>query len=331
VLWDIESDPALAGTKLLAEAWDAAGLYQVGSFVGDAWKEWNGRFRDDVRDFFRGEPGSVRRVADRMVGSPEIYAHKQREAEQSVNFVTCHDGFSLNDLVSYNQKQNEANGEDNRDGAIDNRSWNCGVEGPTSDPTVEKLRNRQVKNYLTITVMSLGVPMILMGDEVRHTQRGNNNAYCQDNEISWFDWTSVEQHSDVLRFATLLIEQRLMRTVEYERQRVSLTTMLQQANKAWHGVKLFQPDWGDRSHSVALGAELKREGLRFHLILNAYWEPLEFELPRLESGTWRRWIDTALDSPNDIVPWDEASPLTGTAYRVTERSVVMLYTKCRPD
>ena len=148
MLWDIESDPALAGTKLIAEAWDAAGLYQVGSFVGDAWKEWNGRFRDDVRDFFRGEPGSVRRVADRLVGSPEVYGHKEREAEQSVNFVTCHDGFTLNDLVSYDGKHNEANGEDNRDGANDNRSWNCGVEGPTDDPAVERLRNRQVKNFL---------------------------------------------------------------------------------------------------------------------------------------------------------------------------------------
>ena len=189
MLWDIESDPALAGTKLIAEAWDAAGLYQVGSFVGDAWKEWNGRFRDDVRDFFRGEPGAVRRVADRLVGSPEIYGHEGREAEQSVNFVTCHDGFTLNDLVSYNQKHNEANGEDNRDGANDNRSWNCGVEGPTDDPAVEELRNRQVKNFLTVTMMSLGVPMILMGDEVRRTQHGNNNAYCHDDETTWFDWT----------------------------------------------------------------------------------------------------------------------------------------------
>ena len=202
VLWDIESDPALAGTKLMAEAWDAAGLYQVGSFVGDSWKEWNGRFRDDVRDFFRGEPGSLRRVADRLVGSPEIYGHKQREAEQSVNFVTCHDGFTLNDLVSYDQKHNEANGEDNRDGADDNRSWNCGVEGPTDDPAVEKLRNRQVKNFLTVTMLSLGVPMILMGDEVRRTQGGNNNAYCQDNETSWFDWTLLAKHADVHRFVT---------------------------------------------------------------------------------------------------------------------------------
>ena len=316
VLWDIESDPALAGTKLLAEAWDAAGLYQVGSFVGDAWKEWNGRFRDDVRDFFQGEPGTARRVADRMVGSPEIYGHKEREAEQSVNFVTCHDGFTLNDLVSYNQKHNEANGEGNRDGANDNRSWNCGVEGPTDVPEMEKLRNRQVKNFLTVTMMSLGIPMILMGDEVRHTQGGNNNAYCQDNEISWFDWTRVEKHADVHRFLKLLIERRLLRSIDHERQRTSLTTMLQQANKAWHGTRLFQPDWGDASHSVALGAELKQEGLRFHLILNAYWEPLAFELPRLEApGAWRRWIDTALDSPNDIVAWQTAPAVSGDTYR----------------
>ena len=325
VLWDIESDPALAGTKLLAEAWDAAGLYQVGSFVGDAWREWNGRFRDDVRDFFRGAPGSLRRVADRIVGSPEIYGHEQREAEQSVNFVTCHDGFTLNDLVSYNQKHNEANGEDNRDGTNDNRSWNCGVEGPTDDPAVEKLRNRQVKNFLTITLMSLGVPMILMGDEVRHTQQGNNNAYCQDSEISWFDWTRIEKHADVNRFLQLLIERRLLRDVERERQRVSLTKLIEQATKAWHGVKLFQPDWSDASRSIALSAELRAEGLRFHFILNSYWEPLTFELPKLDGSCWRRWIDTALESPNDIVPWQTARVLTGDTYRAESRSVVMLF------
>jgi glycogen operon protein len=265
-------------------------------------------------------------VADRIVGSPEIYGHKQREAEQSVNFVTCHDGFTLNDLVSYNQKHNEANGEDNRDGANDNCSWNCGVEGPTDDPAVERLRNRQVKNLLTVTLMSLGVPMLLMGDEIRHTQGGNNNAYCQDNEISWFDWKRTEKHADVLRFLKLLIERRLLRSVEYERQRTSLTTMLQGASKAWHGVKLFQPDWGDGSHSVALEAEMKKEGLRFHTILNAYWEPLEFELPKLESGErWRRWIDTTLDSPQDIVPWQTAPMVSGNSYRVGDRSVVMLF------
>jgi len=201
VLWDIESDPLLAGTKLIAEAWDAAGLYQVGSFVGDSWREWNGRFRDDTRDFLRGADGSLRRFADRMLGSPEMYGHKEREPEQSVNFVTCHDGFTLNDLVSYNDKHNEANGEDNRDGASDNRSWNCGVEGPSDDPAVEALRNRQVKNFLTATLLSLGMPMITMGDEVRRTQGGNNNAYCQDNETSWLDWTLCSRHADVYREA----------------------------------------------------------------------------------------------------------------------------------
>jgi glycogen operon protein len=327
VLWDIEADPALAGTKLIAEAWDAAGLYQVGSFVGDSWREWNGRFRDDVRDFVRGEPGSLRRVADRMVGSPEIYSHKQREAEQSVNFVTCHDGFTLNDLVSYNHKHNEANGEDNRDGANDNRSWNCGVEGPTDDAEVETLRVRQVKNFLTLTLMSLGMPMILMGDEVRRTQRGNNNAYCHDSELNWFDWTLVEKHAPLRRFVSLLCARRRLRTVEHERGRVSLGTMLREAQKAWHGIALDQPDWSDASYSVALSGELRSEGLRFHLILNAYWKPLEFELPKpTGEAKWRRWIDTSLDSPHDIVPWETAPTVSQNPFSVEAHTVVMLFT-----
>jgi isoamylase len=325
VLWDIQSDPALAGTKLLAEAWDAAGLYQVGNFVGDAWKEWNGRFRDDVRDFFRGAPGSVRRVADRLVGSHEIFAHKVCEPEHSVNFVTCHDGFTLNDLVSYDHKHNEANGEENRDGSDDNRSWNCGIEGPTDDPDVEKLRNRQVKNFLAATLMSIGIPMITMGDEMRRTQRGNNNAYCQDSEISWMDWSDLERHVDIHRFVRLLLERRILRDVDHERQRICLTDLLNQANKAWHGVRLFEPDWSDQSHSVALGAELRKEGVLFHFVLNAYWEPLEFELPKLNAGKqWRRWIDTGLDSPNDIVSWTAAPLIAGNTYRVGPRSVAVL-------
>ena len=328
VLWDIESDPVLAGTKMIAEAWDAAGLYQVGSFVGDSWKEWNGRFRDDVRSFFRGDDGSVSRVADRLVGSPEIYGYREREAEESVNFVTCHDGFTLNDLVSYNVKHNEANGEGNRDGANDNRSWNCGVEGPTDDPAVENLRNRQIKNLLTCTMLSLGMPMIAMGDEVRRTQRGNNNAYCQDNETSWFDWTLVSKHADVHRFVKLLIQRRLMRDVQPEYQRESLNQLLRESNKAWHGAKLNQPDWSNWSHSVAFSLELKKEKQLLHLILNAYWEPLEFELPLVsyQSGAgWRRWIDTYLHSPHDIVDWQNAPPFAGRTYLVGPRSIVVLY------
>ncbi len=328
VLLDIESDPALAGTKLLAEAWDAAGLYQVGNFVGDAWKEWNGRFRDDVRDFFRGTPGSVRRVADRLLGSHEIFAHKQREAEQSLNFVTCHDGFTLNDLVSYNQKHNEANGEENHDGSDDNRSWNCGTEGPTEDAAIEKLRSRQIKNLLSVTLMSLGVPMLLMGDELRRTQRGNNNAYCQDNELSWLDWTDLERHADIHRFVKLLNERRLLRDVENERQRTSLSDLLAQATQAWHGIHLFQPDWSDNSHSIALCAELPGDGFAVYLALNAYWEPLDFELPTLDNGRqWRRWIDTSLDSPDDIVPWQETPPITAPTYPAGPRSVAMLWSQ----
>jgi glycogen operon protein len=327
ILWDIESDPVLAGTKLIAEAWDAAGLYQVGSFLGDSWKEWNGRFRDDARDFFRGEPASVTRFADRLIGSPEIYGHEEREPEQSVNFVTCHDGFTLNDLVSYNGKHNEANGEDNRDGANDNRSWNCGVEGLTEDPAVERLRNRQVKNFLAATLLSLGVPMILMGDEVRRTQRGNNNAYCLDDETNWFDWHLLTKHADVHRFVTLLNARRLLRDVEHERQRASLTQLIRQANKAWHGVRLHQPDWSPQSHSLSFTVELKQERLLVQFILNAYWEPLEFELPE---ASWRRWIDTALDSPNDIVPWQAAPAIAGSTYRAEARSVVVLFAGVAP-
>ena len=327
IVWDIESDPVLAGTKLMAEAWDAAGLYQVGSFIGDAWKEWNGRFRDDVRDFLRGQEGTVAKLADRLLGSPEVYGHKQREAEASVNFVACHDGFTLNDLVSYNEKHNEANGEQNRDGAGDNRSWNCGVEGVTDDPAIERLRNRQVKNFLTVTMLSLGMPMIVMGDEVRRTQHGNNNGYCQDDETTWFDWSLLKKHADVHRFTTLLAARRVNRDTAAEQQRVSLTDMLRQATTAWHGVNLWRPDWSPNSHSLAFGADLRRAGLKMHLIMNAYWDPLEFELPAPEGGnTWRRWIDTSLDSPDDIVPWQSAPTHAKSAYRAGPRSVVVLWT-----
>jgi glycogen operon protein len=325
ILWDIESDPVLAGTKLIAEAWDAAGLYQVGGFIGDTWKEWNGRFRDDARNFFRGEAGgAVRRFADRFVGSPELYRHKGREPEQSVNFVTCHDGFTLNDLVSYNEKHNESNNDQNRDGSNDNFSWNCGVEGPTNDPAIEALRNRQCKNFLTVTMMSLGVPMILMGDELRQTQHGNNNNYCHDDQSAWLDWSLLKKHADLLRFTQLLIERRIRRSIEHERQRISLNELIESATKQWHGTKLSAPDWGDSSRSFAFTTELKREKLMAHFIFNAWEQPLEFELPRLASP-WRRWIDTGLDSPNDIVRWDSAAAIPGATYRAAAHSVVILF------
>ncbi len=330
VLWDIESDPVLAGTKLIAEAWDAAGLYQVGSFIGDSWKEWNGRFRDDVRSFLRGQDGTIELFVDRLFGSPSLYGHKEREPEASVNFVTCHDGFTLNDLVSYDHKHNEANGENNRDGVDDNRSWNCGVEGATDDPVVEKLRTRQVKNFLTVTMMSAGMPMMLMGDEVRRSQGGNNNAYCQDNEISWFDWTLVAKQAEVHRFVTLLNARRVLRDVEPERHLVALNQLIREAHLTWHGVKLHEPDWRNNSHSLAFTAKLSQGRILFHVVVNAYWEALEFELPPVvEAGPepWRRWIDTFLDSPHDIVEWDHAPAVAAQTYRAEARSIVTLFAR----
>ena len=327
VLWDIESDPTLAGTKLIAEAWDAGGLYQVGSFVGDAWREWNGKFRDDVRRFVRGDEGYVSTLATRLLASPDLYAHKEREPEQSINFVTCHDGFTLNDLVSYNQKHNEANGEQNRDGASDNCSWNCGVEGPTSDPEIERLRNRQIKNFLALNLLAIGTPMLLAGDEVRRTQQGNNNAYCQDNEISWFDWSLVEKHAGLRQFVKLLLAGRLDPDRDVSDRDTTLTEFLRKARLQWHGVKLDEPDWSPPSRSLAVTVRGPRLGAVLHLIVNAYWESLDFELPPVPSGClgpWRRWVDTFCESPEDICDSRCGLPVTMAHYTVEPRSVVVL-------
>ena len=330
VLWDIESDPTLAGTKLIAEAWDAGGLYQVGSFVGDAWREWNGKFRDDVRSFLRGDDGMVSALATRLLASPDLYAHKEREPEESINFVTCHDGFTLNDLVSYNAKHNEANGEQNRDGANDNYSWNCGTEGPTTDPAIEQLRSRQVKNFLALNLLAIGTPMLLAGDEVRRTQQGNNNAYCQDNELSWFDWSLVEEQAGLRRFVKLLLACRLDLGRDTADCSATLIEFLDDACLQWHGVKLNGPDWGPHSHSLAATARTPRLGAALHWMLNAYWEPLVFELPPVPAGyqgQWRRWIDTSHESPEDICEWRCSLPVTTTHYNVQARSLAILLVK----
>src|SRR5581483_8092694 len=194
-------DPILAKCNLIAEAWDAGGLYQVGSFPAfGRWAEWNGKYRDSVRRFIKGDEGMVPEIMQRVEGSPDLYGGAARGATASINFITAHDGFTLRDLVSYNDKHNEANGENNNDGANDNESWNCGAEGDTDDPGVIELRGRQIRNALAILMVSQGVPMILMGDEVGRTQHGNNNTYCLDNELNWLDWTMVEKSADLLRF-----------------------------------------------------------------------------------------------------------------------------------
>jgi len=325
VIWDIETDPALAGIKLFAEAWDAAGLYQVGSFVGNAWLEWNGRFRDDVRSFVKSDNGAVVALARRLAGSPDLYGKDAREPEQSVNFITVHDGFTLNDLVSYNEKHNEANGEANGDGSNDNFSWNCGVEGPTDDPAVEALRNRQVKNLFTLLLTAVGAPLIQMGDEVRRTQHGNNNTYSQDNELSWFDWTLLDKHADVHRFVKQLIADRL----DFGRGRTAddrLEELLQRVKIEFHGVTLAAPDVGSTSHALAMSRTSYSGKDVFYLMFNAYWEPLDFVLPAAPATTqgWRLWIDTNRPSPGDITPRDDALPVAENPYRVAPRAVVAL-------
>ena len=326
ILWDIETEPMLANVKLIAEAWDAAGLYQVGSFAGDSWKEWNGRFRDDVRGFLKGDGGLAHAVAYRITGSPDIYAQERREPEQSVNFITCHDGFTLNDLVSYNGKHNESNGESNRDGANDNRSWNCGVEGMTNDIEIDRLRARQIKNFIAVTLLAIGTPMLLSGDEVRRTQHGNNNAYCQDNEMSWFDWSLVDKHPDILRFTKAVIGLRRRRSLPAERLDMTLDQWLQYQRFEWYGVGLNQPDWGYDARSLAATVYLHAYQSTLHLMINAYWEPLDFEVPPREaaSDAWRVRVDTYADPPHDIYESAEAPIVEGATYRVQPRSIVML-------
>jgi isoamylase len=256
----------------------------------------------------KADNDTVTCIPYRLFGSPDIYGQAQREPEQSINFVTCHDGFTLNDLVSYNAKHNEANGENNRDGAGANLSWNCGAEGPSDNPAVEELRNRMVKNFLTATLLSVGTPMLLMGDEVRRTQRGNNNGYCQDNEISWFDWSLLEKHPDIHRFVKTLIEIRHRRMGKMLHN-LTLNQLLARSRIECHGVRLHQPDWSDQSHSLAIATSAVAVRLDVYLMLNAYWEPLRFELPPLpenESRPWRRWLDTFLEAPDDICIFSDA-------------------------
>ena len=325
ILWIIKSDPILAGTKLIAEAWDAGGLYQVGSFAGDRFAEWNGQYRDDIRSFVKSDPGNISKVAARIMGSPDIYPTPERDPHCSVNFITCHDGFTLNDLVSYNEKNNEANGEDNRDGCNHNISWNCGQEGVTNNPSIQALRQKQIKNFLTILFISQGTPMILMGDEVRRTQNGNNNAYCQNNELGWFDWSLISKHSDLLRFFKGII--RFTR----EHQIFQIETLIQDdptsdlPNISWHGTQLGQPCWDDDSYHLALSLHHPQADEFLHIMLNAYWKPLSFELPKLSPHkNWHRIVDTALVAPFDFSDLKVASLIQVDYYQVQPRSLVML-------
>ncbi len=328
LLWEIESDPILSSTKIIAEAWDAAGLYQVGSFIGDRWSEWNGHYRDDIRKFIKGDNGLTEKLAARIMGSPDIFQAPGRDPNRSINFVTSHDGFTLHDLVAYNDKHNEANLQADTDGHNYNLSWNCGVEGPTNNPDVLALRVRQMKNFIAILLTSNGTPMLLMGDEARRTQGGNNNAYCQDNEISWFNWNDVGRHADMVRFVREMIRFHQSHTAFKQEQfwaDASTPATDTRPRVLWHGTALNAPDWGYHSHTLAYELIHEASGEHFYVAMNAYWDALEFELPTLPDGkTWRRVVDTALPPPGDIAEPGGAPAVRRKKYSVVGRSVVVL-------
>jgi glycogen operon protein len=321
----------LADTKVIAEAWDAGGLYEVGHFPGRRWAVWNGRYRDDIRCFVRGDPGIVATVASRIAGSADIFQSGGGLPISGVNFVTCHDGFTLNDLVSYNEKHNLDNGEENRDGIDENMSWNCGVEGETTDPVVDELRERQIKNFAAILLLSRGAPMIMAGDEARRTQGGNNNAYCQDNETSWFDWSLVERHQDLVRFFRLMIVLRKSHpTLHGGRFFTGQATALGLPDISWHGCRLFEPGWTNpESRVLAFTLAESMPASVLHVMLNMDSQDLGFDLPQLGPGAevWYRAVDTALPSPQDIAEPGAALPAFGTTYMVKSRSVVVLQAK----
>jgi glycogen operon protein len=329
----IAEDSVLADTKLIAEPWDAAGLYQVGRFpFGRRWSEWNGRYRDDVRRFWRGEPGMAGALATRMCGSADLYEASGRLPRHSLNFITCHDGFTLWDLVSYDRKHNDANGENNRDGMDENLSWNCGLEGPTDHPDVLALRRRQARNLLATLLLSQGVPMLLAGDEFLRTQGGNNNAWCQDNPVSWIDWTLAECNADFLRFTREMIALRqrhpALRRQHFFRGAGPRGNLEPDIN--WHGVEPGLPDFSGTSCSLAFlldGSQTGREPDRdFYMACNAWIEPLAFRIPAAPSGrAWRRAVDTARGSPEDIVALDAGPIVTvNDYYRVAPHALILL-------
>jgi isoamylase len=326
--WALEASRVLSHVPLIAEAWDAAGLYHVGAFPGMAWAEWNGRYRDVIRRFVRGDAGLIGEVATCIAGSADLYAASGRLPANSINFVTCHDGFTLHDLVSYDTKRNEANGDGNRDGSGDNLSWNCGTEGETGDIAILTLRRRQARNLLAILMMSQGVPMMLAGDEVLRSQRGNNNGYCQDNAISWFDWTQSDTGSSMSRFVRELIA---LRKRHASLRRPRFLTGIPAPGQArpdvvWHGERLNEPCWNDpgsRLLALTLGGDEPGEPA-LHMVLNMYDDVRTVDVPASEGRGWRRIVDTARYGPHDTESPAQRLAVEGEQIDVDARSVVVL-------
>jgi isoamylase len=322
LLEDIAEDPILRDVKIIAEAWDAGGAYQVGSFSTRRWTEWNGRFRDDVRRFWIGDADMMGSFASRICGSSDLYADSGKGPASSLNFVTSHDGFTLNDLVSYKQKHNDENGEYNRDGTDANYSDNCGVEGPSDDPAVEGMRNRLIKNFLLTLFISRGVPMLLGGDEFRRTQRGNNNAYCQDNEVSWFDWSLMEKHKEIQRFTRGIIAFRRAHPV------LRRTVFYSDGDIKWYAPNGGIPDWMDGRQKSFACLILGRTEPDLFLMFNADTTSVDFSIPASpESKIWRLAADTSRTAPDDLFePGKEPSMQGQISFRVEPRSSAILLT-----
>jgi glycogen operon protein len=329
VLWAIEFSPVLANTKLIAEAWDARGLYQVGDFPGFRWIEWNGRYRDAVRRAVRGDAGMLRELATRIGGSSDLHKGKGKLPINSINYVTCHDGLTLWDLVSFDRKHNAANGEENRDGAGDDLSWNCGVEGPTRDPEILRLRRRQVRNYIALVLLSQGLPMLYAGDEFLRTQKGNNNAWCQDNEIGWLDWSLADANRDIVRFVREMIALRKRHASLSRRQFLTGdpgTGRAGQADIVWYRETLAPPDWEDPSARIlrfTLSGQAPGEG-DLHVVLNLSDRAATLDIPPVQAHRWYRAVTTSMKSPYDIVGPEGQRPVGKARHRVEARSVVVL-------
>jgi isoamylase len=322
LLEDIAEDPILRDIKLVAEAWDAGGAYQVGNFSTKRWTEWNGRFRDDVRRFWVGDAGMIGSFASRICGSSDLYQISGKGPDSSLNFVTCHDGFTLNDLVSYKRKHNDENGEFSRDGSDSNNSDNCGMEGPSQDPAVEGMRSRLIKNFLLTLLVSRGVPMLLGGDEFRRTQRGNNNAYCQDNEVSWFDWSLLEKHKEIHRFTRGMIAFRRAHPV------LRKEDFYTDADIKWFAPNGAAPLWADPWQKSFACLILGKTEPDLFLLFNADARSVDFYLPALPAGKiWRLVVDTSRAAPDDLFdPGKELSMQGQISFRLEPRSSAILLT-----
>ncbi len=327
VLWSIELSERLEQTKLIAEAWDAAGLYQVGSFPGHRWAEWNGKYRDVIREVLRGDKGKIQELATRISGSSDLYQHQNGLPINSINFITCHDGFTLIDLFSYNEKHNQANGEESRDGCNNNLSFNCGAEGETNNPDILALRRKMAKNAFAILLLSEGVPMILAGDELLNSQDGNNNGYCQDNELTWIDWELTNKNADILRFVQHMIVLR-KRHSSIMRRRFLTGKIIEEKgirDITWHGKKLNAPLWDDSDTRLLAFtlAGVKDQEPDLHVIINMSDEKTNIELPEIKGKKWCLAVNTSQKSPKDIIRRPNQKPIQEKTFLVQEKTIVV--------